>query len=226
MKKVLVGIVLIILTAFGMATVVSAQDNGDCPANALDAIRNWGTFDAVPAACLKAKQVVALVVPKPAPTVNPSTLKGDKPETAMDIAGTWQNIEPGKSVWYKTSSQFYRIVDLFLETSVPGIQDKLGMSVYSPDQLEELYANKPVGRGTPYKPNATYQLNWKSDYAKPGVWNIQIINFTSVPLAYKFSMAETDTVQKNCWGYWETLPNGQYVYWIDCGRYTTVPGSK
>ena len=209
-----------------MATSAFAQDGSDCPANALDAIRNWGTFDSVPSACIRAKQVAVIAAaPKPAPTVNPVTLKGDKPETAMDISGTWQILDPGKSVWYKTSSQFYRNIDLNLETNVQGIQDKLGMSVYSPDQLGELYLNKPVGRGTPFKANSSFQLNWKSDYAKAGVWNIQIINYTSTPLSYKFSISESDTPQKNCWGYWESV-SGTMVWWIDCGHYTTVPESK
>ena len=223
MKKVIVGIVFAILTLFGAAASVSAQDGSDCPANALDAIRNWGTFDAVPFACLKAKQVAVFTAPKPAPTVNPATLKGDKPETAMDITGTWQSLEPGKSVWYKTSSQFYRIIDLFLESNVANLSSVFGFAVFSSDQTEGLSAvTKPVGRGTPFKANSI-QMNWKSDYAKPGVWHILITNYSSSTVPYKLSIAESATTQKNCWGYWETLPNGDYVWWIDCGRYTTVP---
>lgn len=223
MKKVFVGMVLVILTVFVGVSIASAQDGSDCPANALEAIQNWGTLDAIPPACIKVKQVAVAAAVKPAPTVAPVTLKGDKPDTAMDITGTWQILDPGKSVWYKTSSQFYRIIDLYLETNVEGIRDRLGMNVYSPDQLEELYSNKPIGRGTPYKSSPSTVLNWKSDYAKAGVWNIQINNLTSSPLSYKFSMSESSTSQKNCHGYWETLPTGAYVYWIDCGFYTKVP---
>ncbi len=160
--------------------------------------------------------------PQPAPTSTPTPVapkvvnipNGDSPTTARDIAGTWQSIPPGGSVWYKTPySDGYRVLDLWLDTTA---QNALGLSLFSPDQTDGLSPNtKPIGRGSFNKGEPSHALTWKAGYAKAGVWYALVQNFSNSPVSYSLggNLSSTDT--KLCHGYWETL-RGQLIYWVDC----------
>ncbi|MDE3087877.1 MAG: hypothetical protein KGJ80_00640 [Chloroflexota bacterium] len=75
-----------------------------------------------------------------------ATPKGDSPDTARPIDDTWQTIDPGANIWFKTdNSDGYRIIELWVDSNAP---NGIGLSVFSPDQyLDGLGVNsKPIGR--------------------------------------------------------------------------------
>jgi len=164
--------------------------------------------------------------PRPAPTLLPTpvatpTPRGDSPTTARDITEGWQGIEPGASIWFKTNySDGYRVIDLSVDSLA---KDALGLSIFSPDQMDTWWNSKPVGRGTYNKGQPEHALTWVATYAKAGVWYLLLQNYATSPVSYRLNGNISATDTKKCVGYWETLPNGEYVYWVDCGHYTVIP---
>lgn len=147
--------------------------------------------------------------------------RGDSPASALDITDTWQSIAPGANVWYKTPySDGYRIIELQVDSPT---QNALGLSIFSPEQTDGLWLNtKPVGRGMFNKGQPQHALTWIAGYAKPGVWYALLQNFSDSPVPYRLTGNISPAAVKHCHGYWEGI-HGQYVYWVDCGHYTTVP---
>lgn len=159
-------------------------------------------------------------VSTPVPIIPIAALaSGDDPIRARELSETWQVLEPGKYLWYKTPySEGFRILEFWLETAVP---NTISMAFYSPDQTPGLStATKPIGRGTHSNGDPDTILRWKAGYAKPGVWYILLTNNTNQPASFKLNSNMQNTAVKKCISYWETLPTGEYVYWTDCGFYT------
>jgi hypothetical protein len=143
-----------------------------------------------------------------------ATPRGDSPSTARDITDTWSSIDPRASIWFKTdNSDSYREIELWLDTPA---QNGLGLSIFSPDQANSWWNSRPVGRGS-YNPGMPgHALTWKVAYAEGGIWYALLQNYTDSPVPYRLSGNFTSTATKSCHGYWEYLPNGAYIYWVDC----------
>ncbi len=165
--------------------------------------------------------------PRPAPALLPTPVatptpapRGDSPAAARDITDGWQSIEPGASIWFKTNySDGYRVIDLSVDSLT---KDALGLSIFSPDQMDTWWSSKPVGRGTYNKGQPEHALTWVATYAKAGVWYLLLQNYATSPVSYRLNGNISATDTKKCVGYWETV-SGVYMYWVDCGHYTVIP---
>ncbi|MDE3087878.1 MAG: hypothetical protein KGJ80_00645 [Chloroflexota bacterium] len=59
-------------------------------------------------------------------------------------------------------------------------------------------------------------MTYRAGYAKGGIWYALVTNFTAAPISFNLGGNVNSTDTKKCHGYWEYLPSGQYIYWVDC----------
>ena len=209
LKPIFVVLVLVSLTVFALLAI---------PAAPAAACEPGGDSDTTCDAPLLPHPAQTLDT-APVATATPTPL-GDSHSSARDITDTWQSIGPGESIWFKTDySDGYRAIELWVDSPV---QDALDLSIFSPDQADTWWKDKPVGRGTYNKAQPQHMLTWVSTYAQAGVWYLFLQNHTSSPVPYRLTSNISAVDAKKCHGYWEPL-GGQSVYWIDCGHYTEVP---
>lgn len=207
---ILVSILLCVLT-FLMA--MTAPASACAPEDESSAVcSNWRirptvtpTFTATP--------VVVAATPTP---------RSDSPATARNITDTWSSIAPGASIWFKTDySDGSRNIELWVDSP---IQDALGLSIFSPDQMDAWWSARPVGRGTFNKGQPQHVLTWVASYAEAGVWYALLQNYTNSPVSYRLAGNISAADRKKCVGYWETLPlSGERIFWVDCGHYQVIP---
>lgn len=204
LKPSLLVLLLIPLAAFALHAAAS-------PANAC-------IPDDSGVSCVDSRlQLLSADTSTPMPVIVPAataTPRSDSPTTARDITDTWGSIDPRASIWFKTdNSAGYREIELWLDTPA---QNALGLSIFSPDQADSWWYSKPVGRGS-YNPGTPgHALTWKAAYAEGGIWYALLQNYTDLPIPYRLTGNITSTATKSCHGYWEYLPNGTYIYWVDC----------
>lgn len=151
-------------------------------------------------------------------TPTPVRPKGDSPQSARPISQDWETIGPKGVVWYRIDNGNNYFLEFWLDAN--GTRN-ISFSIFSPDQANDLsVATKPKGVGS-FDKYSGHDLIWKG-YRAIGSWYALVRNFNDFPVQYKVGIRES-TTERNCWGYWEWLPTGELVYWIDCGNYTSGP---
>jgi hypothetical protein len=144
--------------------------------------------------------------------------KGDSPQSARGITQDWETVGPNGVVWYRIDNGNNYFLEFWLDAN--GTRN-ITFSIFSPEQTNDLsVATKPKGVGA-FDKYSGHDLFWKG-YRATGTWHVLVRNFNDFPVQYKVGIRES-TTERNCWGYWEWLPTGEYVYWIDCGNYTSGP---
>jgi hypothetical protein len=158
------------------------------------------------------------VVAKAAATPTRVQPKGDSPQSARAISQDWETIAPHGVVWYRIDNGNNYFLEFWLDAN--GTRN-ITFSIFAPEQANDLsVATKPKGVGS-FDKYSGHDLFWKG-YRATGSWYALVRNYNDFPVQYKVGIRES-TTERNCWGYWEWLPTGDYVYWIDCGNYTSGP---
>jgi hypothetical protein len=159
-----------------------------------------------------------VLTPTPSPTAIPivaNTRRGTSPDDALDITGEWHTVEPGASVWYKTTDAAgFRMIEMWLEANP---QDSAELAIYSPDQNDLSFDTKPIGRGSKTKIDPPNVLHWKAGYARWGTWYAIVTNRSNTSSSYSLRMNQEARDAKNCVGYWEYI-GADYVYWVACDK--------
>lgn len=177
-----------------------------------DAVSPLGLKEGCPLPFLPTRIVVKTPVAKATPTVK-ATPRGDSPYSARTMTGEWETIPPGGQVWYRIDNGNNFFLDIWMDTyGKPGVV----FSVYSPEQANDLsVSTPPKGRSAPSKEG--HDWGWKGSQAR-GVWHVLVINTTNTPMQYRIDYKQS-SIERDCRGYWEWLPTGEYVYWIACRDY-------
>lgn len=161
------------------------------------------------------KPVAARPQPTPVSAV-PAAPRGDSPGAAISADGTTHVIPPGSSQWYRLADSPNPLaLEVWLDA---GGNRGIGFGVFGPDQMNPYSPDHPVGRGT-YSRNSGHDLNWSGQYLVPGTWYAVVTNSTGAPVNITVGTDQQQKGPRNCIGYWEPFPNGQTVYWVDCGMY-------
>ncbi len=191
--------------------------DSDTPSNAL------GVADKCPVVPIqlfvaKVAPPTPVAVAKAVVTPTPVRPKGDSPQSARPISQDWETVGPNGVVWYRIDNGNNYFLEFWLDAN--GTRN-ITFSIFSPEQANDLsVATKPKGVGA-FDKYSGHDLFWKG-YRATGSWYALVRNFNDFPVQYKVGIRES-TTERNCWGYWEWLPTGEYVYWIDCGNYTSGP---
>lgn len=190
---------------------------GDEISNAL------GVSDTCSSVPVQVRMVKAVATPAPtarAVAVAPPLPKGDSPATARPITDESHTIEAGGIIWHKIDNKSNFFLDIWLDASGRG---GITFAVFAPEQTNGLSVDtQPKGRGATAK-NDPRDLIWKGANAM-GVWHVLVRNHNPFPVQYKLGTMQS-TTERNCVGFWEWLPTGQYVWWVDCGMYG-IGGNK
>ncbi|MDE3088541.1 MAG: hypothetical protein KGJ80_04045 [Chloroflexota bacterium] len=154
----------------------------------------------------------AAVVVAAKPVSATTRRSGDSPANALELSDENQVIDAGARLWYKIGSDGSHM-DVWMATYG---QSGLGFVVYAPNQLDiQSPDTKPKGVGT-YPNSDPNTLRWSGgSFMQRGTWYALVTNNSTFRLWFKFSSNQFK-VEKNCFSYWEYLPDGQYVYWTAC----------
>jgi hypothetical protein len=140
----------------------------------------------------------------PPPDVNPRS--SASPQNALMPDGSPHILAAGASVWYKVGKGGEHI-DVFLDSP---LLSGMVLQIYAPGNLSD-----PVGQGTLQK--GTGRLAWAGGHwNSDGDWMARVTNNNPLPANYTLTSSVRDISNKSCYGYWEYLPTGQYVYWSEC----------
>jgi hypothetical protein len=157
----------------------------------------------------------------PQPTWTPSpTPVGDSPDTARDpiyvrpencidsmcpeqrgapsltAAQSWTWIGANSSTWYKMDDGRGFQIEVWLFANG---QQGLSMDVYAPEQRNNLWDAKPIGRGSFNKSmaNIGVDLFYSGRSQAYGVWYMKVSNSNASPVSYSFRFTRTIPQAKN-----------------------------
>jgi hypothetical protein len=159
-----------------------------------------------PISAAPARTVVAPATATPVANVR----RGASPTEALEITGEWQTIEANANVWYKVDNGQNFYLDVWVDANG---KSGLGLSVYSPEQTNNLsLTTPPKGRGT-INGAPGHDLYWSGSQAR-GTWYALVTNSNASPVQYKIGSSRADA-DRNCVSYWEWIGK-DLVWWTAC----------
>ena len=143
---------------------------------------------------------------------------GKSPEDAIEANDTWLPIPAKAILWYRMPYASNPLkLDVWLDAyGKPG----LTLAVYSPDKENNLWNEKPIGRGAYNKAEPSHDLWWTGESVVVGTWYAQVTNNNNFAVDHKIGYRRKGFA-RSCVQYWETFYVGaEPVFWTLCDKET------
>lgn len=124
--------------------------------------------------------------------LGPRKPTGDRPDSALDVACTWQALSLGRSIWYRVPHHSGKRLEIRL-TSYAYSVDGMGFQVFTPDQAKIWGTNAAsgsLGRGKADSAGSSLVLAWVEDAVQGDPYYVYVANANPFPAPYRLCTGE------------------------------------